>query len=79
MNSYFCKNPPCIHIVRDSRRKIYAVFLEVDEENIFELDPDVFESTCRALERVKSRGFRRASSQEVDFLAIKYLNARPAD
>jgi len=74
-----CEKLPCIRVVWDNRRRIYAVFIEVDNENIFELDPNMLERAYFLLSEVKSRRFRRANPQEVDYLAIKYLNARPAD
>lgn len=74
-----CVNPPCIHVVYDERRRIYAIFVEVDEENIFRVEAGMLESACRELARAKDMGLREASLQETDFLAIKYLNARPVE
>ncbi len=79
VRGYFCAKPPCIHIVWDDRRKIYAVFVEIDDRNIFELDPDTLEKACRELQEVRGRKYRRANLQETDFLAIRYLRAKPVE
>jgi hypothetical protein len=77
--TYYCSSPPCIHVVWDERRKIYAVFVEIDDENIFELDPDKLEIACRSLSEVKEKKYRRANLQETDFLATRYLGAKPVE
>ena len=66
-------------MVYDERRRIYAIFVEVDEENIFPVEAGMLESACRELARAKDMGLREASLPETDFLAIKYLNARPVE
>jgi len=76
---YSCVKPPCIHVVADDRRKIYAVFIEIDDKNIFELDPRILENACIRLREVKDRKYRRANLQETDFLAIRYLDAKPVE
>ncbi|BAN90739.1 hypothetical protein [Aeropyrum camini] len=78
--SYRCDNPPCIHVVVDSRRKIFKIFLE--DYNL--IAPIPFERAIAACEDIKSlkslaenEGFREAVDEEVDMLARKYLGAEP--
>ncbi|MCE4600634.1 MAG: hypothetical protein F7C38_03615 [Desulfurococcales archaeon] len=74
-----CDNPPCIHVVYDERRRIYAIFIEFDEENIFPIEAEMLEAACRDLAKARGMGLREANPQETDFLAVKYLNARPVE
>ncbi|BAF34814.1 hypothetical protein APE_2021a [Aeropyrum pernix K1] len=78
--SYRCDNPPCIHVVVDSRRKIFKVFLE--DYNV--IAPIPFDKVIAACEDVKTlknlvenEGFREAEAEDVDMLARKYLGAEP--
>lgn len=75
---YECRDPPCLHVVIDERRKIYAVFVELDEENIYQVGARELEKACRLLEEIRGRRFREAGLDETDYLATRYLGASPA-
>ncbi len=74
-----CEAPPCIHVVADERRKIFRVFIE-DEESIVPVDSKVLAEACEALQRVRELGYREAKDDvNEDYLARKYLDARPVE
>lgn len=75
---FSCQNPPCIHVVRDERRKIFAVFIELDPENIYVVGAGELEKACRIMEDVKRDHLREARLEEIDYLATRYLGAAPA-
>jgi hypothetical protein len=74
---YKCRNPPCIHIVRDERKGFYKVFLEDYDGLIIPIPYEELKRVCRRLEEVEVAGLREASGDEVDYLARKYLDAEP--
>jgi len=76
---YHCPDPPCIHVVYDERRRIYRVFIEESDNIVVSIPASKLESACNDLQWVKSRGFREADMAETDFLARRYLGARPEE
>lgn len=74
-----CREPPCIHVVKDERKKIYAVFFEDSLGNVIWVESDKIRKSAEALEKVIMEGFREASGNEIDRLASRYLGASPAE
>ncbi len=79
VRAYHCEYPPCIHVVYDERRKIYRVFIEFDDENIYTFDEEQVLGACSLIEWLKNEGYRLADEAESDFLARRYLGANPAE
>jgi len=77
--SYYCDAPPCIHVVYDERRKIYRVFIEESDGGLVSIPVSKLEKACNELSWLKSRGYREADMAETDFLARRYLGARPEE
>ncbi len=74
-----CEAPPCIHVVVDDRRKIFRVFIE-DEESIVPVDSRILVEACERLRQVLEAGYREAKDDvNEDYLARKYLDARPVE
>jgi len=76
---YHCPAPPCIHVVYDERRRIYRVFIEESDGGLISIPVSKLESACSDLQWLRSRGFREADMAETDFLARRYLGARPEE
>jgi len=74
---YKCTNPPCIHVVVDSRRGIFKVFLEDYDGLVIPIPLQALRRACSALSEVS--GLREASGDEVDYLARRYLEAEPKE
>ncbi len=74
-----CNNPPCIHVVFDPRKKIYAIFFEDSEGTIIWVEKEKIEKAYEELAELQKKHFKEASAQEIDGLAAKYLNARPEE
>lgn len=75
---FTCEDPPCIHVVYDERRKIFAVFIEFDSENIYQLRAEELEKACQYMSEVRQARYREARFDETDYLATRYLGATPA-
>ncbi len=77
--SYYCSDPPCIYVVYDERRKIYRVFIEESDGGIISIPESKLAQACSELAWLRDQGFREADMQETDFLARRYLGARPEE
>ncbi len=75
---YKCLEPPCIHVVIDSSRKIYAVFFEDWEGNIYLVRASEIMRTSETINRIKN-SYREATDREADNLAEEYLEAEPIE
>lgn len=72
---YECKKYPCIHVVVDYSKKIYALFLETSDGDIIHVPAsEVIVAADKVLELSKAR-FREARGDEVDWLAEEKLGA----
>lgn len=72
---YECRRYPCIHVVVDYSKKIYALFLETSDGDIIHVPVDeVLAATNKVIELSKAR-FREARSSEIDWLAEEKLGA----
>ncbi len=77
--SYKCRDPPCIHIVFDDRRKLFRVFIE-DYDYIIPIDLSKLKKICEMLaEDHRLKRYREASYEEEEYLARKYLEAAPIE
>jgi len=74
---YVCKKPPCIHVVVDWRRKIYAVFLEDAEGEVIQLPSSEVKKACEYIKDIQTKKLEEARNDDVDLLAEKYLEAYP--
>ncbi len=72
-----CREPPCIHVVKDDRKKVLAVFYEDSEGSIVWIPIDRLSKACKELNELLSKGYREASGTEIDKMAAKYLGAEP--
>ncbi|MCE4602328.1 MAG: hypothetical protein F7C08_03750 [Desulfurococcales archaeon] len=75
---YNCLEPPCIHVVVDERKGIFKVFVE-DYDLIIPIPIEEISRACRSLEEELGHASREAYGDEVDYLARKYLDARPKE
>ena len=76
-----CRQPPCIHVVVDPRRRVFKIFVE-DYNVIAPISLEAVREACRklgTLNELLRKGFREAEGEEVDFLARKYLQAEPIE
>ncbi len=72
---YVCRSYPCIHVVVDYSKKIYALFLETADGDIYYVPAStVLEAAGKVYELTRSR-FREATGSEVDWLASEKLGA----
>ncbi len=74
-----CKQPPCIHVIIDPRKRIFKIFVE-DYNVIAPISLEAVREACSKLRRLAElieQGYREARGDEVDFLARKYLEAVP--
>ncbi|ADM27277.1 conserved hypothetical protein [Ignisphaera aggregans DSM 17230] len=77
-NKYECLEPPCIHVVVDDTRKIYAVFFEDWEGNIYLVKASEIMKASETINRIKN-SYREATDSEADKLAEEYLGAEPVE
>ncbi len=76
---YVCTNPPCIHVVIDHRKKIFAVFIETaDEDYIYIPVERILEASDKARELLRKH-YREAKDTEIDQLASEKLGAIPIE
>lgn len=72
---YECRTYPCIHVVVDYSKKIYALFLETSDGDIIHVPAsEVIVAADRVLELSKAR-LREARDDEIDWLAEEKLGA----
>ncbi len=76
---YECENPPCIHVVVDNDKKVFAVFVEDWEGNILLIRSEEIVKAFNAISDALAKGFREADPQQADYLARKYLDAEPVE
>ncbi|MCE4624838.1 MAG: hypothetical protein F7C35_03120 [Desulfurococcales archaeon] len=80
---YKCEEPPCIHVVIDTHKKRFKVFIEDLYDDSIIVTPISAETLMKACEKLREAlegGFREASTtDEVDDLARKYLNVSPIE
>ncbi|RLG77784.1 MAG: hypothetical protein DRO12_01175 [Thermoprotei archaeon] len=76
---YICDEPPCIHVVSDEERRIYAVFVEDWDGNILPVPSRELEKAIKKLSELIKRGFREASANDLSYLAKRYLEAEPVE
>ena len=74
-----CLTPPCIHVVADNARKLYAVFIEDSEGELTWIRADEVVKAFRIIEKLSSKGFREAVDEEVDDLAYQEFGALPLE
>jgi hypothetical protein len=77
--TYECKNPPCLHVVVDYRRKRFAVFLETSDGDLIYIPSDRVEEAYKRIIELRSRRFREAEGDEVDEIASDILGALPVE
>jgi len=77
-DKYECLEPPCIHVVVDDSRKIYAVFFEDWEGNIYLVKASEIMKASEIINRIKN-SYREATDSEADKLAEEYLGAEPVE
>ncbi len=78
---YECREPPCIHVVVDERRKIFKIFVE-DYDIIIPVPFEKAVEACRKIrivEELASQGYKEAYGDETDYLARRYLKAEPSE
>jgi hypothetical protein len=74
---YECERPPCLHVVVDYSRKVFAIFLETSEGELIYIPFDRIESAYSKASGLLSKRFREAQGSDVDYLAQEYLGAEP--
>ncbi len=79
MSSYKCDNPPCIHVVVDYSKKIYAVFVEDAEGDLLWIRASEVLQAAEKVAEYMGSGFREAAGEEVDDLAYSRLEALPLE
>ncbi|RLG86294.1 MAG: hypothetical protein DRO39_03535, partial [Thermoprotei archaeon] len=65
---YECNDPPCIHVVSDERRRVFAVFVEDWDGNILPVPSNELEKAARRLRELARRGFREAGPNDLSYL-----------
>ncbi|MCD6084710.1 MAG: hypothetical protein J7J20_04130 [Desulfurococcales archaeon] len=73
--SYVCDKPPCIHVVVDWRRKVFAVFFEDSLGNIVQIPSSRLVDACRKVEELLKKRVREATGDLIDELAEEFLGA----
>ncbi len=77
--SYECEEPPCLHVVVDYPRKLFAVFLETSDGEIVYIPLERLEKAYREATELARRHFREARGEEIDRLARDFLEAEPIE
>ncbi|AEM37948.1 hypothetical protein Pyrfu_0076 [Pyrolobus fumarii 1A] len=72
---YECEEIPCIHIVIDPPRKRFAVFIEYEDGDYIHVSAEKVLEAARRIEELLRKRWREASSEEVDEIAERYLEA----
>ncbi len=76
---YECEDPPCLHVVVDYSRKVFAVFLETAEGDIIYIPFDKLAEAYSKASSLVSKRFREARGRDVDYLAQEHLGAEPVE
>ena len=79
MGEFRCENPPCLHVVVDWSRKLFAIFLETSEGDYIYVPWSEVEKAYGKVSELIEKRFREAKGREVDFLAMEYLGAEPIE
>lgn len=79
MSEFRCENPPCLHVVVDWSRKLFAIFLETSERDYIYVPWSEVEKAYGRVSELIEKRFREAKGREVDFLAMEYLGAEPIE
>ncbi len=74
-SEYECVKPPCVHVVLDWRRKMFAVFVEDAEGSLLYVPSEELLAACEKVREAMSKKVREASGDEIDELAEEHLNA----
>ncbi|HDJ83545.1 MAG TPA: hypothetical protein ENG44_00940 [Desulfurococcaceae archaeon] len=74
-NEYVCKEYPCIHVVVDYSKKIYALFLETSDGDIIHIPVYEVKRALEKVEELSKARFREACGDEIDWLAEERLGA----
>ncbi len=76
---YECRNPPCLHVVVDYRRKLFAIYLETSDGELIHIPFDRVEKAYQKASSLLSKRFREATGKDIDYLAQEYLEAEPIE
>ena len=76
---YECENPPCIHVVPDRRRKMFAVFFEDYEGNVLYVESSKIKEAHRRIVELERKHYREAMGDEIDQIAREKLNVEPVE
>ena len=74
-NEYVCGEYPCIHVVVDYSKKIYALFLETSDGDIIHIPVNEVRRALEKVEELSKARFREARGDEIDWLAEERLGA----
>ncbi|AFH43185.1 hypothetical protein IOK49_00480 [Fervidicoccus fontis] len=77
MQEEYCKEPPCIHVVSNDRKKIFAVFFEDSEGVITWIENRKMKEALQKIREAESKGYREATQDELDNLAREKLGVEP--
>jgi hypothetical protein len=77
--SYECEDPPCLHVVVDYPRKVFAIFLETSDGEIVYIPFEKVEKAYLEAKELTSKRFREANGDEIDRLASEFLGAEPVE
>jgi len=72
---YECVKPPCVHVVVDWPKKIFAAFVEDAEGSILYVPAERITEACGKIREIMRKHVREAKDNEIDDLADRYLNA----
>ncbi len=72
---YKCRSYPCIHVVVDYSKKIYALFLETVEGDIYYIPSGMVLEVAEKVHKLSRSRFREAAGSEIDWLASEKLGA----
>ncbi|WFO76271.1 hypothetical protein J4526_01185 [Desulfurococcaceae archaeon MEX13E-LK6-19] len=72
---YSCSDYPCLHVVVDYKRKVYAVFMETSDGDIIYVPVVKIKDAYEKIKELEKKHFREAKDNEVDELAAEKLGA----
>lgn len=76
---YECEKPPCLHLVIDYPTKKFAVFLEDYSGEVVWIPVSKILNITEDVRKLLTKHFKEAEADEVDELAIKYLEVEPIE
>ena len=74
---YECDRPPCLHVVVDYGRKLFAVFMETSEGEVIHIPFEKLERAYKMSSSLLAKRFSEARGLDIDYLAMEYLGAEP--